>query len=157
MIYDLFITTGPSKLSCLTPVTGKVLDKLKTKTVILERKNYPITEGFSSTLKHLQVCLPPSVCPRYPQCALGTLVTLLICRVVQKKVAQFLVRHNFKTARKISTKLHTTFFQHFFNFQIKWTISVEMTVALKLGVQKSNIVDTSNIGCVLHALCMVYC
>ena len=32
-----------------------------------------------------------------------------------------------------------------------------MTVALKLGVQKSNIVDTSNIGCVLHALCMVYC
>ena len=65
MIYDLFITTGPSKLSCLTPVTGKVLDKLKTKTVILERKNYPITEGFSSTLKHLQVCLPPSVCPRY--------------------------------------------------------------------------------------------
>ena len=32
-----------------------------------------------------------------------------------------------------------------------------MTVALKLGVQKSNIVDTSNIGCVWHVLCMVYC
>ena len=44
------------KLSCLTPVTGKTLDKLKTRTVILERKNYPITEGFPSTLKHLQVC-----------------------------------------------------------------------------------------------------
>ena len=32
-----------------------------------------------------------------------------------------------------------------------------MTVALKLGVQKTNIVDTSNIGCVWHVLCMVYC
>ena len=120
MIYDLFITTGPSKLSCLTPVTGKVLDKLKTKTVILERKNYPITEGFSPTLKHLQVSLPQySQCPRYSADMSGG----------PKKVAQFLVRHNFKTARKISTKLHTTFFQHFFNFQSKWTISVEMTVA----------------------------
>ena len=32
-----------------------------------------------------------------------------------------------------------------------------MTVASELGVQKSNIVDTSNIGYVWHALCMVYC
>ena len=133
MIYDLFITTGPSKLSCLTPVTGKVLDKLKTKTVILERKNYPITEGFSSTLKHLQVCLPPSVCPRYPQCAL---VTLLICRVVQKIVAQFLVRHNFKTARKISTKLHTTFFQHFFQFSKQMDNKCRNDSCFKIGCQK---------------------
>ena len=76
-------------------------------------------------------------------------------------MAHFLVGHNFKTARKNPTKLHTTFFQHVFNhfvnFQSKWTTNVEMTVALKLGVQKSNIVDTSNIGCVWHALCMVYC
>ena len=66
-----------------------------------------------------------------------------------KKVAQLLVGHNFKTARKNSTKLHTTFFQHVFNhfvnFQSKWTTNVEMTVDLKLGVQKSNIVDTSSI------------
>ena len=69
-------------------------------------------------------------------------------------MAHFLVGHNFKTARKNPTKLHTTFFQHVFNhfvnFQSKWTTNVEMTVALKLGVQKSNIVDTSNIGCVWH-------
>ena len=78
-----------------------------------------------------------------------------------KKVAQLLEGRNFKTTRKSSTKLHTTFFQHVFNhfvnFQSKWTTNVEMTVALKLGVEKSNIVDTSNIGCVWHALRMVYC
>ena len=76
-------------------------------------------------------------------------------------MAQLLVGHNFKTARNNSTKLHTTFFQHVLNnsvnFQSKWTTNVEITVALKLGVQKSNIVDTSNIGCVLHALRMVNC
>ena len=76
-------------------------------------------------------------------------------------MAQLLVGHNLKNALKNSTKLHTTVFQHVFNyfvdFQSKWTTNVEMTVALKLGVQKSNIVDTSNIGCVWHALCMVYC
>ena len=75
-------------------------------------------------------------------------------------MAHFLVGHNFKTARKNPTKLHTTFFQHVFNhfvnFQSKWTTNVEMTVALKLGVKKSNIIDTSNIGCVWHVLCMVY-
>ena len=69
-----------------------------------------------------------------------------------KKVAQLLVGHNFKTARKNSTKQHTMFCQHTFNhcvdFQSKWTTNVEMTVALKLGVKKSNIIDTSNIGCV---------
>ena len=78
-----------------------------------------------------------------------------------KKVAQLLVGHNFKTARKNSTKLHTTFFQHVFNhlvkFQSKWTTNVEMTDALKFGVQKSNIINTSNIGCVWHALCTVCC
>ena len=78
-----------------------------------------------------------------------------------KTMAQLLVGHNFKTAYKNPTKLHTTFFQHVFNhfvnFQSKWTANVEMTVALKLGVQKSNIIDTSNIGCVWHVLCMVYC
>ena len=62
--------------------------------------------------------------------------------------------------QEFSTKLYTTFFQHVFNhyvnFQSKWTTNVEMTVALKLGVEKSNIVDTSNIGCVWHALC-TYC
>ena len=67
-----------------------------------------------------------------------------------KKASQLLVGHYFKTAFKKSTKLHTTFFQHVFNhyvnFQSKWTANVEMTVALKLGVEKSNIVDTSNIG-----------
>ena len=76
-----------------------------------------------------------------------------------KKVAQLLVGHNLKTALKNSTKLHTTVFQHVFNhfvnFQSKWTTNVEMTVALKLGVQKSKIVDTSNIGCVWRALRMV--
>ena len=65
-----------------------------------------------------------------------------------------------KTACKNFTKLHTTFYQHVFNhfvnFQTKCTTNVEMTVALKLGVEKSNIVDTSNIGCVRHALCMIY-
>ena len=54
------------------------------------------------------------------------------------KVAQLLVRHNFKTAHNISTKLHTAFFQHVFNhfvnFQSKWTTNVETTVALKFGV-----------------------
>ena len=76
-------------------------------------------------------------------------------------MAQLLVGNNFKTAHKNSTKLLTTFlqyvFNHFVNFQNKLTTNVEMTVALKLGFQKSNIVDTSNIGCVWHALCMVYC
>ena len=75
-----------------------------------------------------------------------------------KKVAQLLVGHTLQTVRKNSTKLHTTFsqhiFNHFVNFQSKWTINVEMTVALKLGVKKSNTVDTSNIGCVWQALCM---
>ena len=48
-------------------------------------------------------------------------------------------------------------FNHWVNFQSKWTTNVEMTVAIKLGVKKSNIVDTSNIGCAWHALCIVYC
>ena len=52
-----------------------------------------------------------------------------------KKVAQLLVGHNFKTALKNSTKLRTTDFQHVFNhfvdFQSKWTTNVEMKVALK--------------------------
>ena len=73
-----------------------------------------------------------------------------------KKVSQLLVGHNFKTASKNSTKLHATFFQPI-GFPKQMDNSVEMTVALKLGVQKSNIVDTSNIGCVWHELCMVYC
>ena len=50
-----------------------------------------------------------------------------------KKMAQLLVGHNFKTACKNSTKLHTTIFQHVFNhyvnFQSKWTTNVEMTLA----------------------------
>ena len=75
-------------------------------------------------------------------------------------MAQLLVGYNFKTARKNPTELYTKFFQHVFNhfvnFQKKWTMDVEMTVALKLGVQKTNIVDAS-IGCVWHVLCMVYC
>ena len=81
---------------------------------------------------------------------------------VDKKVAQILVRHtcSFKTAHRNPSKLHTTIFQHVFNhfvnFQSKWAKNVEMTVALKLGVQKTNIVDTRNIGCVWHVLCMVY-
>ena len=81
--------------------------------------------------------------------------------MVVKKVAQHLEGRNFKTARNIYTKLHITFFQHVFNhfvnFQSEWITNVEMTVALKLGVKKSNIVDTSNIGCVWRALRMVYC
>ena len=76
-------------------------------------------------------------------------------------MAQLLVGHNFKTARNISPKLHRTFVQHVFNhsvnFQSILKTNVDMTVASKLGVQKSNIVDTSNFGCVLHVLCMVYC
>ena len=44
------------------------------------------------------------------------------------------------------------FFNHFVNFQSEWITNVEMTVALKLGAKKSNVVDTSNI-----ALRMVYC
>ena len=75
-------------------------------------------------------------------------------------MAQLLVGHNFKTARKNPKKLHTTIFQHVFNhfvnFQSKWTTNVEMTVALNLGVQKTNIIDTSNIGCAWHVLCMVW-
>ena len=76
-------------------------------------------------------------------------------------MAQLLEGSNSKTACKNSTKLHTTFFQHVFNhfvnFQSKWITNVEMTVALKLGVEKSNIVDTSKIGCVWRTLRMVYC
>ena len=76
-------------------------------------------------------------------------------------MAQLLVGHNFKTVCTKSTKLHTTLFQHDFNhpvnFPSKWTTNVEMTVAFKLGVKKSNIVDTSNIGCLWHELCMVFC
>ena len=73
-------------------------------------------------------------------------------------MAQLLVGHSFKTVRKNSTKLHTTFsqhiFNHFVNFQSKWTTNVEMTVALKLGVKKTNIVDTGNICCV--CVCTLY-
>ena len=58
-----------------------------------------------------------------------------------------------KTARNI----FSTCFQSPIGFPKQMDNSVEMTVALKLGVQKSNIVDTSNIGCVWHELCMVYC
>ena len=65
--------------------------------------------------------------------------------------------HNFKTARKNSTTFFQHVFNHYVNFQSKWTTNVEMTVALRLGVEKSNIVDTSNIGCVWHALCTVFC
>ena len=76
-------------------------------------------------------------------------------------MAQLLVGHNFKSALDNSTKLHTTVFQHVFDhfvgFQCEWTTNVEMTVALRLCVQKSNIVYTSNIGCEWHSLCMVYC
>ena len=76
-------------------------------------------------------------------------------------MAQLLVGHNFKTAGENPTELNTTIFQHvsnhFVNFQSKWTTNVEMTVALKLSVQKNNIVDTSNIGFLWHVLCMVYC
>mgnify|MGYP001795977729 FL=1 len=72
-------------------------------------------------------------------------------------MAQLLSGHSFKTVCKDSTKLHRTFsqhiFNHFVNFQSKWTTNVEMTVALKLGVKKSNIVDTSNIGCVWYVQC----
>ena len=57
-------------------------------------------------------------------------------------MAQLLVAHKFETAHKNPTKLHTTFFQHVFNhfvnFQSKLTTNVEMTVALKLGVRKTN-------------------
>ena len=71
-------------------------------------------------------------------------------------MAQLLEGRNFKTARKNSTKLHTPFFQHvlnhFVNFQSEWITNVEITVALRLGVEKSNIVDTSNIECVWRAL-----
>mgnify|MGYP001803304152 CR=1 FL=1 len=52
-----------------------------------------------------------------------------------KKVAQFLLGNFFKTVRKNSAKLHTTFLQHVFNrlvnFKSKWTTNVEMIVALK--------------------------
>ena len=71
-------------------------------------------------------------------------------------MAQLLVGHNFKTACKNTTKLHTKIFQHVFNhfvnFESKWTSNVEMTVALKMIAENTNIVDTSNIGCVWHAL-----
>ena len=86
-------------------------------------------------------------------------ILLVIYRVVQK-VAQLLVGHNFKNACNNSTKLHTTFFQHVFdnfvNFQSKWMANVEMTVALKIIVENSNIIDTSNIGCVWHAFLVWY-
>ena len=46
-----------------------------------------------------------------------------------KKVAQLLLGHSYKTARKNSTKLLSTFFQHvlnhFANFQNKWTKNVD--------------------------------
>ena len=75
-----------------------------------------------------------------------------------KKVTQLLVGHNSKTAQKNSTKLHTTFFQHVLNqivnFQSQQTTNVEMTVAQKLCVQKSNIMDTGNTECVWHAIRM---
>ena len=75
-------------------------------------------------------------------------------------MARLLAGLNFKTALKDSIKLHTTVFQHVYNhfvdFRCKWTTNVEMTVALKLDVQKSDIVDTSNIGCVWHAVCSLY-
>ena len=96
---------------------------------------------------------------RFPILSFST-YSVNTCKQSQKK-ARLWMGHNFNTARKNSTKLRTTFFQHVFNhfvnFQSKWTTNVEMTVALELGVQKSNIVDTSNIRCVWHALCMVYC
>ena len=64
--------------------------------------------------------------------------------------------HNFEIACKISPKRHTTFprhvFNHFVNFQRKWTTNVKMTVALKLGVEKSNIVNTSNWMCMTCTL-----
>ena len=78
-----------------------------------------------------------------------------------KKLHGSAIKVEVRRDRKNSTKLHTAFFQHvfihFLNFQSKWIIYVELTVALKLGVERSNIVDTSNIGCVWHALRMVYC
>ena len=50
------------------------------------------------------------------------------------------MKHIFTTSHKNSTKLHTTFsqrvFNHCVNFRSKWTTNVEMTVGLKLSVQK---------------------
>ena len=78
-----------------------------------------------------------------------------------KNMAQLLVGRNFKTAQQNSTKLETTISQHVFNhivnFQSKWTTNVEMTVAWKLCVQKSDILHTRNIECAQRALCVAYC
>ena len=46
-----------------------------------------------------------------------------------KKGAQLLVGHNFKTARKNSTKLHTTFFQHVFNHYVNFQMFFVQTVS----------------------------
>ena len=78
-----------------------------------------------------------------------------------KKMAQLLVGHNFKFAAQEFTKIHSKVLPYVFsqimNFQHKWTTNVEMAIAWKLCVQISIIVDTSNIECVQHALCMAYC
>ena len=76
-------------------------------------------------------------------------------------MAQLLVGRNLKTTHQNYTKLQKTFSQHalnhIVNFQCKWTTNVEMTVTLKLCVQKSDIVHTRNIECAQHALCIAYC
>ena len=54
---------------------------------------------------------------------------------------------------KTAHEIFSTCFQSLWGFSKQMDNNVEMTVALKLGVQKSNIVDPSNIGCVsMHSV-----
>ena len=83
-----------------------------------------------------------------------------------KKLAKLLVGHNIKTAQM---KFHKNNFTQFFflirkfcfkshcKLSKRWTTNEEIIAAWKFGDQKSNIGDTGNIGCVLYALCMIYC
>ena len=64
--------------------------------------------------------------------------------MVQRNGAQPLVEYNFTTVRKNSTEFHTCPHQvlnQIVNFQRQRTTEIQIPVAWKLHVQKSNIVE----------------
>ena len=67
-------------------------------------------------------------------------------------MVQHLVEYDFKTAKQNSTKFLATLSQHVLNHIVKFQ-SQEWTTNVKM-CQKSNIVDTTNIEYVWHAICV---
>ena len=69
-------------------------------------------------------------------------------------MVQHLVEYDFKTAEQNSTNFHTTLSQHVLNHILNFQSQSQWTTKVKKCVKKSIIVDTTNIECVWHAICV---